>query len=77
MSNNNKLLKGKELVSYLMERFNYTLEQALKEVEKRNLIDEYDLIDLKFILENYPNGAITNGDKKFIEIIFDKTNELS
>lgn len=65
----NKLLQGKELVSYLMERFNYSLEEALKEVKKRNLINECDLIDLKFILENYPNGAITTGDKKFIEII--------
>ena len=65
----NKLLQGKELVSYLMERFNYSLEEALKEVEKRNLINEYDLIDLKFILENYPNGTITEGDKKFIKIV--------
>ena len=65
----NKLLEGKELVSYLMERFNYSLEGALKEVKKRNLIDEHDLIDLKFILENYPNGAITEGDKKFIKIV--------
>ena len=65
----NKLLEGKELVLYLVKRFNYSLEEALKEVKKRNLIDEYDLIDLKFILENYPNGAITRGDKKFIEII--------
>lgn len=72
MKESNKLLKGKELVSYLMERFNYSLEQALTEVKKRNLIDEYDLIDLKFILENYPNGAITNGDKKFIEIVCGK-----
>lgn len=69
MSENNKLLKGKELVSYLMKRFGYSLEEALKEVKKRNLIDECDLIDLKFILENYPNGAITEGDKKFIKII--------
>tara|TARA_B100002019_G_C21238645_1_gene584194 strand:+ start:1070 stop:1291 length:222 start_codon:yes stop_codon:yes gene_type:complete len=69
MKETNKLLKGKELVSYLMERFGYSLEEALKEVEKRNLIDECDLIDLKFILENYPNGAITEGDKKFIKII--------
>ena len=65
----NKLLQGKELVSYLMERFNYSLEEALKEVEKRNLINEYDLIDLKFILENYPNGTITEVDKVSIKII--------
>jgi len=65
----NKLLQGKELVSYLMERFNYSLEEALKEVEKRNLINEYDLIDLKFILENYPNGTITEGDKVSIKIV--------
>ena len=65
----NKLLQGKELVSYLMERFNYSLEEALKEVEKRNLINEYDLIDLKFILENYPNWTITEGYKKSIKIV--------
>jgi len=69
MSENNKLLKGKELVLYLVKHFNYSLEEALKEVEKRQWVNEYDLIDLKFILENYPNGAITEGDKKFIKII--------
>jgi len=65
----NKLLQGKELVSYLMERFNYSLKEALNEVKKRNLINQYDLIDLKFILENYPNGTITEEDKKSIKIV--------
>ena len=69
MKEKNKLLKGKELVLYLVKHFNYSLEEALKEVEKRQWVNEYDLIDLKFILENYPNGAITEGDKKFIKII--------
>ena len=50
MRERNKLLEGKELVLYLVKRFNYTIEQALEEVEKRKLIDKNELDDLKFIM---------------------------
>ena len=36
----NKSLEGKELVFYLVERFNYSFEKALKEVRDRKLIDQ-------------------------------------
>jgi len=36
----NKLLEGKELVLYLIERFDYSFEKALKEVKERKLINQ-------------------------------------
>jgi hypothetical protein len=36
----NKSLEGKELVLYLVERFNYSFEKALKEVKERKLINQ-------------------------------------
>ena len=69
MRERNKLLEGKELVLYLVKRFNYTIEQALEEVEKRKLIDQNELDDLKFIMHCCNDGPITNGDKKLIEMI--------
>jgi len=59
MSENNKLLKGKELVLYLMERFSYSLEQALKEVKERKLIDQNEFEELK----NF--SLVKIQDKKF------------
>jgi hypothetical protein len=44
---NNKLLKGKELVLYLVERFNYSFEKALKEAKERKLINQNEFEELK------------------------------
>lgn len=43
----NKSLKGKELVLYLVERFNYSFEKALKEVKEKKLIDQNEFKNLK------------------------------
>ena len=43
----NKSLKGKELVLYLVERFNYSFERALKEVKERKLINQNEFENLK------------------------------
>ena len=72
MRERNKLVEGKELVLYLVKRFKYTIEQALEEVEKRKLIDQNELDDLKFIVHCCSDGPITNGDKKLIEMIEEK-----
>jgi len=43
----NKSLKGKELVLYLVERFNYSFEKALKEAKERKLINQNEFENLK------------------------------
>ena len=53
MRERNKLLEGRELVLYLVKRFNYTIKEALEEVEKRKLIDQNELETLKFALDNF------------------------
>lgn len=45
-----KQLKGKDLVSYLMVRFNYSLKDALKIAQEKNLITEQDAQELKSYL---------------------------
>lgn len=52
MRERNKLLEGKELVLYLIKRFNYSIDEALNIVEEKNLIDKEELNDLRLIFYN-------------------------